>query len=178
MDDRLKKSSDPGRRDRAMDDRSVTERMELSDDQRVEFFQKQFQDAALPTLPKVEGYHVCWLTTTNSRDTIQNRIRMGYEPIRNADVPGWDYPSLKTGEYEGFVGVNEMIACKIRLDLYERMMAAVHHDAPRAEEERMAETARAIKERMMSGNGTEPQIYEGDGYEELRKTPSRPRFTG
>ena len=178
MDDRLKKSSDPGRRDRAIDDRSVTERAELSDDLRVEYFRKQFQDAALPTIPDIPGYHVCWLTTTNPRDTIQSRLRMGYEPIRASDVVGWEYPSLKTGEYEGFVGVNEMIACKIRMDLYQRMMEAVHHDAPRAEEERMAETARAIKERLMSGSGAEPQIYEGDGYEELRKSPSRPRFAG
>lgn len=176
MDDRLKKTADPGRKDRAMDDRAVTERFELSDDQRVEIFQQQFQDAALPNIPKIDGYHVCWLTTTNPRDSIQARMRLGYEPISAADMPGWDYASLKTGEWAGFIGVNEMLACKIREDLYQRMMAAVHHDAPRAEEERMAETARTIRERLQSGGGAEPQVYEGDGYEELRKVPPRARF--
>jgi hypothetical protein len=178
MDDRVKKPSDPGRSDRASDDRSVTERVELSDAQRVEFFQKQFQDAALPKLPDIPGYHVCWLTTTNPRDTVQNRLRLGYELIKSEDVPGWTYHTQKTGEWEGCVGVNEMIAAKIRTDLHLLMMKAVHHDAPRAEEERMAETARAIRERLQSGSGSEPQIYEGDGYEELRKAPAQPRFTG
>jgi hypothetical protein len=177
MDDRLKKTADVGRRDRAMDDRAVTERVELSDDQRVEMFQQQFQDAALPKIPDIPGYHVCWLTTTNPRDSIQARIRLGYEPITTADLPGWEYASQKTGEWAGFIGVNEMLACKIRADLYLRMMKAVHHEAPRAEEERMAETARAIRENLQSNGGVNADIFEGDGYEELRKAPPQGRFS-
>lgn len=177
-DDRLKKTADAGRRDRTMDDRSVAERIELSDDQRVEMFRQQFQDTLLPNLPKQDGYHVCWLTTTNPRDTIQQRLRMGYELVKAADIPGWEHASLKTGEWVGCIGVNEMIAARIRLDLWNRMMHAVHHDAPRAEEERMAETARMIRERLQSAGGPETELYEGDGYEELRKAPARPRFSG
>lgn len=177
MNDRLKKVDDTGRRDRAMEDRSATESRDRSDAERIEMFINQFQDAALPNIPEIPGYHVCWLTTTNPRDTIQRRFQMGYEAVREEDVPHWVYKSQKTGEYAGHIAVNEMIACKIRLDLYQAIMERLHHDMPRAEEERMAETARAIRDRLQSSGAPEvPKIEEGDGYDAMRSAPPRPRF--
>lgn len=178
MDDRLKKTADPARRDRAMEDRSATERREMSDAQRVEMFVQQFQDAALPNIPDIPGYHVCWLTTTNSRDSIQRRLQMGYEPVKPEDVPHWQYITLKTGEWAGFIGVSEMLACKIRLDLYNKIMATLHHDMPRAEEERMAETARNIRNQLLSNGGNPQQVVEEEGFSELRAPVPRPQFEG
>jgi len=97
-DERLKKSPDLVRQSRGATDRNVTEERAISDDDRVEMFRSQFFNEALPDLPKIPGFHTCWLTTTNPRDSIQQRIRLGYEPIKAEDVPGWEYVTIKTGE--------------------------------------------------------------------------------
>ena len=62
-DERLKKIADPARQSRASQNREVTENREVSDDDRVEMFRHQFFQSALPDLPKIDGYHTCWLTT-------------------------------------------------------------------------------------------------------------------
>lgn len=176
--DRLKNTADAGRRDRAMEDRDVTERIDLSDDQRVAMFQQSFHEAILPNIPRIEGYHVCWLSTTHPSDSIQRRFQMGYEPIKASEVPGWEHYSQKTGEFAGFLAVQEMLACKIRIDLYQRFMKAVHHDAPRAEEQRMADVADMIRDRLAEGSDKDDriQLFEGDGLTELRRPAPRPAF--
>jgi hypothetical protein len=95
-DERLKKSADEGRENRAMTDRVITENREVSENERVEMFRQNLFQSSLPDLPDLPGWHMCWLTTTNSRDSIQMRIRLGYEPVKPEDVPGWEYASLKT----------------------------------------------------------------------------------
>lgn len=158
-DERLKKSAE-NREPRAMQDRAVTESRELTEDDRVEMFRQNFFQSALPDLPKLPGWHTCWLTTTNPRDSIQVRLRLGYEPIKPEEVPGWEYATVKTGEWSGFVGVNEMLAFKLPMSLYERFMQEAHHDAPLREEEKLSDTAefmeqqaRASKSRIDMGDG-------------------------
>ena len=159
-DERLKKSAGDLRTSRAMEDRAVTQNREITEDERVEMFRQQFFKSSLPDLPKLPGWHTCWLTTTNPRDSIQNRIRLGYEPVKPEDVPGWEYATLKTGDWQGFIGVNEMLAFKLPLSLYERYMQEAHHDAPMREEEKLTETAefleqqaRASKSKLVVGEG-------------------------
>jgi hypothetical protein len=103
---------------------------------------------------------MCWLTTTNPRDSIQTRIRLGYEPVKPEDVPGWEYATLKTGDWNGFIGVNEMLAFKLPISLYDKYMREAHHDAPMREEEKLTDTAdflenqaRASKSRLTMGDG-------------------------
>ena len=159
-DERLKKPAGDNRESRAMQDRAVTQNRVLSDDERVEMFRQQFFQSALPDLPKLDGWHTCWLTTTNPRDSIQTRMRLGYEPVKPEDVPGWEYATLKTGEWAGFIGVNEMLAFKLPLSLYEKFMQEAHHAAPLREEEKltdtaefMAQQARANKSNLVLGDG-------------------------
>jgi hypothetical protein len=88
VDERLKKELGASRRSRAMDDRSVTERREVSEDDRLRMFQNQLFNDALPDLPEIPGYHVCWLATTNPRDSIHRRMQLPFfanaRSIRNA----------------------------------------------------------------------------------------------
>jgi len=172
-DDRLKKTTDTGRRSRAMDDRRVTESRELSDDDRVQMFRDAFYQSALPDLPEIPGYHVCWLTTTNLRDPIQGRFRLGYEPVKPEEVPGWEYASVKTGEYAGLIGVNEMIAAKLPERLYFRLMREAHHDAPLREEERITSSMDSMNER---ARGSKSRMIEDDGFSEMREAPPEPQF--
>ena len=162
-DERLKKSAD-NRESRAATDRPVVEDRALSDDARVEMFRQQFFQSALPDLPKLPGWHTCWLTTSNPRDSIQTRLRLGYEPIKPEDVPGWEYATMKTGEYTGFIGVNEMLAFKLPESLYLAFMREAHHDAPLREEEKLTDTAEFMQQQARASGSN---LMIGDGNSEM-----------
>lgn len=170
-DDRLKKELDVGRQDRTLVDRQVAESREVSEDDRLEMFRAQLFNDALPDLPELPGFHVCWLTTTNPRDPIHRRIQLGYEPIKAAEVPGMEFASIKTGEWAGLIGVNEMIAFKLPMSLYQKFMQEAHHDAPLREENKLAETAEIMRQQAESSGST---LFEGDGLQEMRE--HNPRY--
>jgi hypothetical protein len=159
-DERLKKSADEGRANRAMVDRNTTENREVTEDERVEMFRQNLFQSSLPDLPDIPGWHMCWLTTTNPRDSIQQRIRLGYEPVKPEDVPGWEYASIKTGEWQGFIGINEMLAFKLPMSLYEKFMMEAHHDAPLREEGKLTETADFLEDQAKASGS---RIEQGDG---------------
>ena len=165
-DERLKKEIGAGRQLREMEDRQVAENREVTDDDRLEMFRAQLFNDALPDLPDMPGYHVCWLTTTNPRDPIHRRIQLGYEPIKAAEVPGMEFASVKTGEWSGLIGVNEMIAFKLPMSLYQKFMQEAHHDAPLREENKLAETAEIMRQQAEGSGST---LFEGDGLQEMRE---------
>jgi hypothetical protein len=163
-DERLKKSAGDNRASRAMEDRAATESRALSDDERVEMFRQQFHQSSLPDLPKLASWHCCWLTTTNPRDSIHMRMRLGYEPLKPEDVPGWDYVTVKSGEWQGFIGVNEMLAFKLPMSLYEKYMQEAHHDAPLREEEKLTDTADFMEQQARASGS---RVDAGDGMTEI-----------
>jgi hypothetical protein len=177
-DTRLKREEDfdvvSRRNTRETEDRKVTERRDLTDADRLEMFRKQLFNDALPDLPDIPGYHVCWLTTTNSKDPIHKRMQLGYEPVKPEEVPGMEYASVKTGEWAGFIGVNEMLAFKLPDSLYQAFMQEAHHDAPLREEEQlenMRQNMRAQAEQLGAA------LLETDDMEEaFSDKPRRPRF--
>lgn len=172
-DNRLKKTADfdvVSRRDtRAAEDRKVTENREVSEDDRLEMFRNQLFNDALPDLPDIPGYHVCWLTTTNPRDPIHRRMQLGYEPVKPEEVPGMEYASMKTGDWAGFIGVNEMLAFKLPMSLYEKFMQEAHHNAPLREETKLDEAAQVMREQAERAGA---RLIEGDGMEDLRSNAS------
>lgn len=176
-DERLKKTEFDivGRREsRRSQDRQVTENREVSEDDRLEMFRNQLFNDALPDLPEIPGYHMCWLTTQNPRDPIHRRMQLGYEPVRPDEIPGMEYASIKTGEWTGFIGVNEMLAFKLPLSLYQKFMQEAHHDAPLREEDKLAEVADSIREQAERAGST---MYEGDGLSEMREfNPRAPQM--
>jgi hypothetical protein len=167
---------EPGDAERGMrdTDRVISESREITDDERLDMFRAQFFNEVLPDLPPIPGYHICWLTTTNPNDSIPKRLRLGYEPVRPEDVPGWDHATLKTGEYAGLIGVNEMLAFKLPLRLYQRYMEEAHYNAPMREQEKLTAAVDSLREQARSKGA---DVVEGDGFTELRtnKAP-RPDF--
>lgn len=131
-------TSSAARQDRRLNNREVTQNRKLTDAERLAEFRKSFYNSVLPDLPVIPGFHTCWLTTTNPRDSLAARARLGYEPIRSEEVPGWEFVTLKTGDYAGCIGVNEMIACKVPLELYEAYMYEAHHTQPLQEEQKLS----------------------------------------
>lgn len=170
-DDRLKRELGTApRQSRAATDRPVVENRTVTDADRLEQFRATMHKERLPDIPKISGYHVCWLSTTNPSDTIQQRVRMGYEPIRADDAPGLDFATIKTGEYAGMIAVNEMLAFKLPEHLYQMFMKEAHHDAPMREENKLAETAELIKEQAARHGAA---LIEGNGISELRNSNVR-----
>jgi hypothetical protein len=176
MDDRLKKEVGAGsaRRSREMEDRGITQSRLVSDDERLELFRMQAFNNVLPTIPDIPGYHVCWLTTTNPSDPIHRRVQLGYEPVKPEEAPGMQYATLKTGEYQGLIGVNEMVAFKLPLSLYEKFMQEVHHRQPLAEEANLANQTDQMREQALRMGG---KLQLEEGMEDLRSShPMRGDF--
>ena len=172
---RANRGQGDGRRSRESDDRSVTERRDLSDEDRIQMFAQTLYNDVLPDLPPIPGYHVCWLSTNHQSDTIPRRLRLGYELVKAEDIPGFEFASLKTGEYVGCVGINEMVAAKLPMCLYEAYMQEAHHIAPAREAGMIAGQIDSLKEQADRDKG---QIMEGDGMMELRRAaPRRGVFT-
>lgn len=165
---------DDQRGNRAGQDRAITEDRVLTDDERLMLFQNQFFKEALPDLPGITGYHVCWLTTENPRDTIHMRMRLGYTPVLPEDVPGWQHTVVKTGTYEGMIGVNEMVAFKIKMELWQMYMREAHHDAPAREQEKLTSNIDVLKDQAA---GVKGRIEEMEGTQSLRKAVAAPRFS-
>lgn len=163
------------RAERVKKDRAITQNRELTDQERLDALRRNFFAQSLPDLPEIDGFHVCWLTTTNPRDPIAGRIRLGYEFIRAADIPGWEYAALKTGDYIGCVGVNEMIAMKLPMHLYEMYMTESHHNAPNQEEEKLRANIESWQEEALRKRA---KLIVEEGNEGIGNAPSRPIFEG
>ena len=164
MDDRLKKELGDSRRSRGQTDRMTTENREYTEDERLQMFRMQLYNDRRPNLPDMPGFHVCWLTTANTGDTIQTRSRMGYELIRAEDVPGMDLIVQKTGDYVGCIMVNEMIAARLPMSLYLRYMQEAHHDAPLREEEKLEDTAQLMRDQAERSGG---RLIESEAMREI-----------
>ena len=133
MDSRLKKSlSAGGRENRASLDKSreAPEDNFVSADERRKAWKDEWTQSALPSVPDIKGWHLCWLSTTNSYDSIDKRIRLGYVPVKAEEIPGLDSNKVKAGEHAGFISCNEMLLYKIPEDVYQDVMAHFHHEAP------------------------------------------------
>ncbi len=131
--------------EREANERDLTEDRELTDAERLEMFRDSRFQSVLPDLPRFPGYHVVWLTTTNARDSIQNRLRMGYRLIRMDECPGWEGGPKKVGTVDNVVGVNEMVAARIPLKLYNLYFNAAHHEGPLEEEIKLRSQADGLK---------------------------------
>lgn len=157
--------------DRMADDRESQER-DISDDERLELFRMAMFQNQLPSLPHMPGWHPCWLTTANPRDSIQGRMRLGYQLIRPEEVPGWEHNVLTSGQYTGCIGINEMVAAKLPMRLYEMYMTEAHHNQPLAEEGKLRSTLDAVRD--AQGKGT--QVYLEGGMAALGINSRRAHF--
>lgn len=155
-------------------ERGMNDPRDATDDEMLENFRMSVYQNQLPPLPKNDAnWHYCWLTTTNPRDSIQSRLMIGYVLVRPEQLMGWDTAVLPTGQYAGYVGVQEMIAARLPTRLYEMYMTEAHHNAPLAEEGRLRSTLDAIRE---AKDGKTVPVYEEAGMAELGTKTRRPRF--
>src|ERR1039458_9626018 len=114
-DVRLSKQTVNTRKSRASQNRQVTEDREQTDADRLELFKATFDQAALPDIPPVPGYHGIWLASNNPRDSLMMRHRLGYVPVTAEDVKGFEFVADKGGVTDGLIRINEMVAYKLPL---------------------------------------------------------------
>jgi hypothetical protein len=134
------------RASRESTDRDLTQDREVTDAERLEMLKRSLFQSSLPDLPKIPGYHVCWLTTQNPRDPVHGRIRLGYTLLTPEDAPEFATLAARTGDYVGHIMVNEMIAAKLPISLYEAFMRECHFDQPMQQEESIYNDAMSVGE--------------------------------
>jgi|HubBroStandDraft_3_1064219.scaffolds.fasta_scaffold02602_4 hypothetical protein len=187
-DARLKKGSERTGQSRQLRERAVTANRGLTDAERLDAYRRSFFQDRLPNLPAIDGHHVCWLSKNNPSDPIYSRIRMGYKLIGADELPGWEHAVQSAGDYPGAITVNEMVAAKIPLELYDDYMRISHHEQPLeqagaivAKTAQAAQQMRSMKSRVDVEEGTR-QMAEDPGspdftrmYGEGTEGPYRPR---
>ena len=180
MDSRLKKSLEAGgRENRASLDRSrdAPEDSFVSSNERRQMWKDEWTQSALPKTPELKGWHLCWLSTTNSYDSIDKRIRLGYVPVKADELPGFENHRVKAGQFDGYVGCNEMLLYKIPMDLYQDVMAHFHHDVPLQDANRIRVEAERLQGAHDS-SGRNLGRVEGEGLGNIDKPISAPVFAG
>ena len=174
-DDRLKKSGAPaarGSRDSSDAERVAKDGTAMSIAERKAMLREQLNQEILPTPPKVDGWHFCWLSTTNNADPIYKRVRLGYEPVKASEIPGFaTQHQINGGEFDGCVACNEMILFKLPEELYQEIMLINHHEKP-LEEEAMIRQAATKSEQDRGGRS----LVESIGFDNLGRRVAAPTF--
>lgn len=171
-DARLRRAADGQRRTRAADS-DPREDAGLATPRGNDLsFRDEFTQEALPKPPEIPGFHCCWLSTTNQWDPIPRRVRMGYVPVRPDEVPGFEYMTQKSGQWEGMIGINEMLLYKVPVDVWKRIMTEFHHNAPINEESGIRNSALAVAEELHDSDGKSLVRLE-EGMETLGRQPRR-----
>ena len=140
----------------------------------------EFDQVALPTPPQIPGWHLCWLTTGSTYDSVQKRQRLGYVPVTAADVPGFETGGLASAQFEGALTCNEMVLFKISQPRYEAIMRMFHHTRPLSEEESIYTKLQELTGEEDSSGRSLAKV-EGDGFNQLgenirRATSHMPKF--
>jgi len=181
MESRLKKSLNAnGRHDRTNGESNhqAVEEKFISTQERNQMWSEEWTQSALPKLPNMDGWHLCWLSTTNTYDTIDRRIRLGYVPVKSEELPGYEDYRVKSGEHVGYISCNEMLLFKLPNDIFQDVMKHFHHDKPREE----ADKVRVQMENLQGArdsNGKRLVQVEGEGLSDYDQQPSKtPVFSG
>lgn len=176
-DERLKKNAAVdarGSRDNADVPRVQKDGSSLSSSERRRMLRQEWVQEVLPTPPAIAGFHLCWLSTTNSTDPIHKRLQVGYQPVKITEVPGFEQYKVDGGQFDGCVACNEMLLFKLPMDIYQDIMAIYHHDMPLEQEQAIRD--RVMQNQEVDSNGRPLGIVEGD-FNQLGRAPAQsPQF--
>jgi len=182
MESRLKKSLKAGgRQDRSSEDatRQPPQEKFISAQERRKMWSDEWTQSALPKIPELPGWHLCWLSTTNSYDSIDKRIRLGYVPVMADELPGFQNYKVKAGEHVGQISCNEMLLFKLPMEEYQALMTHLHYEMPNEEAEKIRVQVENLQGQRDS-NGKSLVRLEGDGLGKLDQQPTStaPIFEG
>ncbi|CAB4129538.1 hypothetical protein UFOVP118_85 [uncultured Caudovirales phage] len=134
---RIKRDLDDRMAERAQEviERSMTaDPDDVARRERLDAFRDKWQNSALPDIPEgtIPGMHLCWLSTTNSYDSIDKRMALGYEPVKAVELgKGFEgLGKMNSGKFEGCISCNEMVLFKLPEDVYQEVMRMLHLEDP------------------------------------------------
>lgn len=180
MDSRLKKTLNAGGREtRSSQDlsRAAPEEKFMTAQERRKMWSEEWTQSALPKVPDIPGWHLCWLSTTNGYDSIDKRMRLGYVPVRSDELPGFENYRVKAGEDVGFIACNEMRLYKLPMEMYQDIMVQMHHEMPLEEADKVRLQAENLQGARDS-QGKSLGKVEGEGFGEFDRTVKTPVFSG
>lgn len=154
-------SSDVGRASDPSEDLSFEERMRAIRDSSV--------TNILPVPPSIPGYHLCWLSTTNTADSITNRVRQGWQPVLASELPSFGSEVSKDSKYDGTIAFNEMLLYKIPKAKHDDLMMYYHHVKPNDDENQIRQNVQNAA--MESSRGEQMQIIQEGAFANLGKAP-------
>lgn len=171
-DERIAKRADNGsaRANRLTLDRSHTEDRNDSDSVRRAERRAMLSDVntLLPNPPVIPNFHTFWATTTNNKDTVENRQRMGYSFVTRAELPDFCLNSQKHGDStEDRIMINEMVLMKIDQDTWDDDMMYKHYDLPQESIQNLKDSVkigRDGKGRQVAYSGGDFNNGVADGY--------------
>jgi len=121
----------------------------------------EFQHTVLPSVPEIPGFHMCWLASNNQYDPLHRRFQMGYTPVDVSELPGFEMYKVKDGENTGKIMCNEMLLCKMPMDIYQEIMLENHHYQPldeaekiKLQQEQLVDQSRVKGKKLASIEGT------------------------
>jgi hypothetical protein len=160
-------------------ERAAKDSVSSAQRERLEAFRDKWQNSALPEIPRdaIPGMHLCWLSTTNTYDSIDKRIALGYEPVKASEL-GQGFEGLgkmNSGKFEGCVSCNEMILFKLPEEVYQEVMKMMHLEDPL---EHQRNITASVRDTANEGKGGR-SILEGGILEmekETRRANSNIRF--
>jgi hypothetical protein len=173
MNTRIKRDVEDRLAERVLEVKARSESSEdLSNRERIEAFRDKWQNSALPDIPKdaVPGMHLCWLSTTNTYDSIDKRMALGYEPVKAAEL-GKGFETLgkmSSGKFEGCVSCNEMVLFKLPEEIYQEVMRMMHLEDPMEHQRNITAQVRSTAQEGKGGRS----ILEG-GILEMEKETKR-----
>jgi len=179
-DERIKKTlvtEDRATRHESDVSRAPPEDTMVSSEERLRAWKDDWTQEALPKLPELKGWHLCWLSSTNVYDSIDKRIRLGYQPVRADECPGYEQFRIKAGEHVGYIACNEMLLFKLPMDVYQEVMTHFHHDLP-MDEAGKVRTSMESSLNMRDRNGRPLAQIEGTGIADLTESTRAPTFSG
>ena len=180
MDSRLKKTLNAGGREtRSSQDlsRAAPEEKFMTTQERRKMWSEEWTQSALPKVPDIPGWHLCWLSTTNGYDSIDKRMRLGYVPVRSDELPGFENYRVKAGEDVGFIACNEMRLYKLPMEMYQDIMLQMHHEMPLEE----ADKVRLQVENLQGARDSQGKSLgkvEGEGFGEFDRNVKTPVVSG
>jgi hypothetical protein len=136
-------------------------------------FSAQWNQSSLPSIDDDPDWHYCWLSTTNTYDPIQQRMNLGYEPVRPEDIKGrvnFSGVSIQSGDFAGCVSTKEMVLFRIPKEIYQVAMEEMHHYEPIRQEAALKEQYDQLASGRDSGGRSLGRDI-GDGVNALGQAP-------
>lgn len=167
-----------GRRDGTWSNDEWDEAAAASDPEKRQRIRDMLTDSVLPNLPRRDGFHRCWVSTTHNIDTPQRRLRLGYwfYKLEDAQKEQWHADEYAVTDaqsvYKGCIMWREMVAMEIRYEDYCMIMREVHHDMPMDQARSIYESMDAAGQQVRDMGG---RTTMAPGMETLRQITRPPR---